>query len=105
MYIIASAQLVFAGSADTTLFLIDESGGPLLAMSGFLNSTTDPIENFRGEEALLYTDNADRVREVNIGRVSSDKTSEHHSTRKFEMTDFTIKMFIKAAFSPDLQVL
>lgn len=105
-YLIASAQLVFAGSADTQIFLISEKHqkqGFLISFSGFLNSTTDSLDNFRCEEIVIYSGaNVQNIIETTMKRSEEDKVTEHHSVRKIDITPELKQLMVDWMFSADL---
>ena len=105
-HIIASAQLVFAGSADTQVFLISEkhqSQKFLISFSGFLNSTSDSLDNFRCNEIDIYTGaNVQNIIETTMKRSEKDVVSEHHSFRRFDLTPVLAQKIVEWMFSSDV---
>ena len=86
--LIASSQLVFSGSADTQVFLITaKEQKQIISFSGFLNSTTDSLEEFRPNEVNIYSgSNVKNIKETMLKRSAENMTNEHHSFRRFEVT-------------------
>ncbi len=55
MKLVCSSQLVFQGSADTQIFLINEKEQNfLISFSGFLSNCAENVENFRPNEVIIY---------------------------------------------------
>ena len=102
-FLIASAQLVFEGSADTQIFLISERSKKfLISFSGFLGSTSDKIENFRCSEIDIYTGaNVSQIVKTTMKRSEDNMTTEHHSFRRFEITPQLKQLMIGWMFSAD----
>ena len=107
MYLAVSSQLVFAGSADTQIFVMsDEVPNQLLSFSGFLGSTSDDIENFRISDAILYTgSNVGNIFTTTNKRIADNKTSEHHSFRRFEINTSLMRKMFNWLFEIELEVL
>ena len=104
MKLVASAQLVFAGSADTQIFLINEREQDfLISFSGFLNSTDDNIENFRCSEIILYMGaNVKNIVDTTLARSAENKITEHHSFRQFDFTPKLKELVVEWLFSADM---
>ncbi len=104
MKLIASAQLVFQGSADTQIFLINEREQDfLISFSGFLNSTDDNIENFRCSEIILYTGvNVKNIVDTTLARSAENKVTEHHSFRQFDLTPKLKELLVDWLFNSEV---
>jgi len=99
-----SSQLVFQGSADTQIFLINEKEQDfLISFSGFLNSTDDNIENFRCSEIILYTGaNVKNIVDTTLARSAENKRTEHHSFRQFDLTSKLKELVVEWLFNADM---
>jgi len=102
-YLIASAQLVFEGSADTQIFLITErERNFLISFSGFLNTTSDALDKFRCSEIDIYTGvNVPQIVKTTMKRSEDNMTTEHHSFRRFEITPELKQMMVDWMFSAE----
>ena len=103
MKLIASSQLIFAGSADTQIFLVDEKEQFfLISFSGFLNRTTDSLDMFRSDEVIIYTgSNINRIKETVLKRSAENMETEHHSFRQFDITPELKEQIINWLFSSE----
>lgn len=91
MYILyCSSQLVFEGSADSQIFVLDteKSMNFIISFTGFLPSTTSGLKDFRVEEISIYDGNSvSRIRDTALARIEKGVVTENHSFRKFDLTD------------------
>jgi hypothetical protein len=103
-YLVCSSQLVFAGSADSQIFLINEKEQSfLISFSGFLNSTTDDVKNFRCSELVIYTGaNVKNIIDTTLKRSAEGKVTEHHSFRRFELTAELKTLIVDWMFSAEV---
>jgi hypothetical protein len=104
MKLVASVQLVFQGSADTQIFLINEKEQDfLLSFSGFLNSTDDKVVNFRCSEIVLYTGaNVKNIVDTTLSRSAENKVTEHHSFRQFDLTPKLKELVVDWLFNAEI---
>ncbi|MDC7247083.1 MAG: hypothetical protein PQJ35_01950 [Sphaerochaetaceae bacterium] len=104
MKLVTSSQLVFQGSADTQIFLINEKEQSfLISLSGFLNSTDDQLENFRCSEIILYTGaNVKNIIDTTMKRSSENTITEHHSFRQFDLTPKLKELIVDWMFSAEM---
>lgn len=102
-FFIVSSQLVFEGSADTQVFLINKEHQTkdfLISFSGFLNSTRDNIENFRCSEMIIYTgENVKDIVETTMQRSKESRTTEHYSFRRYPVSSGLKPMVVDWIFS------
>jgi hypothetical protein len=105
-YLIVSSQLVFAGSADTQLYLVSskhQNKNFLISFSGFLNTTADSVENFRCSEINIHTGaNVKDIIGTLMERSKDNKVTEHHSFRRFPLTPQLKQLVVEWIFSADL---
>lgn len=103
MIIYVSSQLVFEGSADSQLFLIDEKQKQkfIISFTGFLPSTTTTdLKTFRVEEITIYDgESVDRIRNTALARIEKGVVTENHSFRRFDLTDENKTVIAEALFS------
>lgn len=104
MKLVCSSQLVFTGSADTQIFLINEAAQKsLISFSGFLNSTDDNIENFRCSEIIIYTGaNVRNIIETTLKRSADNQVNEHHSFRQFDITPKLKQLIVDWTFTAEM---
>jgi len=96
--------MLFPGSADTQLFLINDKKEQsfLISFSGYLNSTTDPLEGFRPSEVILYKgSNVKNIRDTAMQRSADKIENEHHSFRRISLTTKLKEMIIDWIFVAD----
>lgn len=104
MIIYLSSQLVFKGSADSQVFLIDEEKKQksIISFTGFLNTTSDSLDKFRVSDLVIYNGNSvDQIRETSLTRSKDNTITEHHSFRRFDLTPGYSEMIVRWLFEAE----
>lgn len=103
MKLVASAQLVFAGSADTQIFLINERDHNfLISFSGFLSSTSAPLTDFQCDEIIIYQGaNVKNIIDTTLKKSAENQVTEHHSFRQFDITPKLKELMVEWLFTSD----